>query len=116
MSGVAAGEQLTGEQQAVTGPPLGDAVLGHLLQIDADGLVIRPPDDIRPVLQARRGQLGGAAAIEGELHMAGGGAIGDHGHRQGGGVGREVLDLDIQDRGQPPQALGTDTEGIDLLI
>ena len=48
--------------------------------------------------------------------MAGGGAVGDHRHRQaGGGVGRIVHDLDVEHGGQAAQALGADAERVDLV-
>ena len=48
--------------------------------------------------------------------MAGGRAIGDHGHWLAGGMGGVELDFHIQYRGQATQALGTNAQRIDLVI
>ncbi|MDZ7810178.1 MAG: hypothetical protein U5L11_08515 [Arhodomonas sp.] len=44
------------------------------------------------------------------------GAVGDHGHGLGGGVGGIVQDLHVQHGGQTAQTLGADAQGVDLLV
>ena len=50
------------------------------------------------------------------MGVAGGGAVGDHGDGEVGGVGGEVEDLDVEDGGEAAEALGADAEGVDLLV
>jgi len=50
------------------------------------------------------------------MHVPGGGAVGDQGHRQRSGVGRVVEDFYVQHRGQPAQPLGADAQRVDLLV
>jgi len=42
------------------------------------------------------------------MSVAGGGAVGDHGDGEVGGMGGEVLDLDVEDGGEASEALGSD--------
>ena len=64
--------------------------------------------------ERRRGDRDGAAAVEVDVEMAGGGAVGDHGDGEVGGVGGEVLDLDVEDGGEAAEALGSDAELVDF--
>ncbi len=50
----------------------------------------------------------GAAAVEVDVSVAGGGAVGDHGDGEVGGVGGVVEDLDVEDGGEAAEALGSD--------
>ena len=50
------------------------------------------------------------------MQVAGGGAVGDHGDGQVGGVGGEVHDLDVEDGGEAAEALGADAELVDLVV
>src|ERR1035437_6473158 len=50
----------------------------------------------------------GAAAVEMDVQVAGGGAVGDHGYWEIGRVGGEVLDLDVEDGGEAAEALCSD--------
>ncbi len=70
---------------------------------------------LRPVFQRRRIEHHRAGAVEHEVRVAGGGAVGDHRHRQVGGVGRVVLDLDVEHGGQAAQALRADAQRVDLV-
>ena len=45
-----------------------------------------------------------------DVGVAGGGAVGDHGDGQIGGVGGKVQDLDVEDGGEAAEALGSDAE------
>ena len=49
------------------------------------------------------------------MRVARGGAVRDHRDRLGGGVGRIVHDLDVEDRGEPAQPLRADAERVDLV-
>src|SRR5690606_29714458 len=115
VGGVATGEQLAAQQQHLARLPAGDLFAGDLVQVDAAALggVV---GQLRPVLQRGRLQRHRAAAVQGEVGVPGGGAVGDHRHRQVGGMGRVVLDLHVQHGGQAAQALGADAEGVDLLV
>src|SRR5690606_24736090 len=93
----------------------GHFLAGDRVQVHAAG-VVRAVGQLRPVLQRGRVEGDRAAAVQGEVRVAGGGAVGDHRHRQVGGVGRIVLDLDVQYRGQAAQALGADAQRVDLLV
>ena len=46
------------------------------------------------------------------MRMARRRAVGNHGYRQRRGVGRVVLDFDIEHRGQPAQPLSADPSAI----
>ena len=48
--------------------------------------------------------------------VAGGGAVGDHGDGEVGGVGGVVEDLDVEDGGEAAEALGSDAELVDLVV
>ncbi len=50
------------------------------------------------------------------MRVTGCGAVGNHRHRQIGGVGGIVLHLDVEHGGEPAEALRSDAEGIDLVI
>ncbi len=114
MRGVAAGQQLAVEQQGLARLPAGDVFRSDRVQIDT-GALGGVVGDLRPVFQRRRVEHHRATAIQGEVRMAGGRAVRDHRHRQIGGVGREVLDLDVQHGGQAAQALRTDAQRVDLV-
>src|SRR5690606_26617638 len=73
------------------------------------------PGNVRVLIHGRRSQFGRAAAIQHEVRMAGGRAVGDHAHRQAGCVGRVILDLDVEHGGQATEALGTAAERVHLV-
>ena len=58
----------------------------------------------------------GAGAVEVDVGVAGGGAVGDHGDGEVGGVGGVVEDLDVEDGGEAAEALGADAEAVDLVV
>jgi len=60
------------------------------------------------------GDLDGAAAVEVDVEMAGGGAVGDHGDGEVCRVSGEVPDLDVEDGGEAAEALGSDAELVDF--
>ena len=113
--GVPPGQHAAGEQQGLAGPPTVHFLAGEAVQVDPAHRAVQLKIQIRPVIQVRRLKLRRAAAIQGEAQMAGGRAVGDHRHRLVGRVGGVFPHLQIQHRGQPPQALGADAQGIDLL-
>src|SRR5690606_14233993 len=92
--GVAAGQQASVEEQGLARPPGRDLLAGDGVEVDpaALGGVV---GDLRPVLERGRVQHHRSAAVQGEVGVPGGGAVGDHRHRQVGGVGRVVADLDV---------------------
>ena len=51
-----------------------------------------------------------------DVEVAGGGAVGDHGDGEVGGVGGVVEDLDVEDGGEAAEALGADAELVDLVV
>ena len=61
-------------------------------------------------------EVDGAAAFENEVGVAGGGAVGDHGDGQVGGVGGPVEDFDVEHGGEAAEALGTDAESVDAVV
>ncbi len=87
--GVAAGEQLAGEQQHFAGLPGGGFGAGHGVEIHAarSGDVV---GELRPVVERGRIEKDGAGAVEHDVRVAGGGAVGNHGHGQIGGVGGRI--------------------------
>ncbi|MCY1172188.1 hypothetical protein D9M73_123190 [compost metagenome] len=113
--GVAAGEHLAVEQDGLARLPALHFFRGDGVQIHAAGARAGFPDDFRVGVQRRRFQLCRAGAVEHEVGVTGGGAVGDHAHRQGRGVGRVVHDLDVEHGGQATQALGADAQLVDLL-
>ena len=48
--------------------------------------------------------------------MAGGGAVGNHGHRLAGSVCGVHLDFDIKHRGEAAQTLSANAQVIDLVV
>src|SRR3990167_2013754 len=113
--GVAAGEHLAVEQDGFARLPALHVFRGQGVEIDAARARSGFPDDFRVGGQVWRFQLGRAGAVEHEVGVTGGGAVGDHAHRQAGGVGRVIHDLDVEHGGQAAQALGTDAQLVDLL-
>ena len=71
--------------------------------------------ELRPVLQTRRVESRRAGAVEPELEVPRGGAVGDQGDRLHHGVRRVVQHLHVENGGEPTQALGADTERVDLV-
>ncbi len=57
-----------------------------------------------------------AGAVENDVGVAGGGAVGNHGDGQIGGVGGSVEDLHIEHGGEAAEALRADAEAVDLVI
>ena len=57
-----------------------------------------------------------AGAVEPDVQMARGGAVGDHGDGQIGGVGGAVEDLDVEDGGEAAEALRADAELVDAVV
>jgi hypothetical protein len=115
--GVAAGEHLAVEQQRVAGLPAGHFFAGQRVQVDAPALVVvGRPVHVGPQVQAGRVQVHGARAVQREVRVARGGAVGDHGHRLAGRVRGVHLDLDVQHRGQAAQALRANAQRVDLFV
>ena len=80
MRGITAGEHFAVEQQDVARLPRGDFFLGQCVEVDALGLLgVRRPGNIRPVFQFWGRQMGGARAIQVEVHVTGCRAVGNHG-------------------------------------
>ncbi len=113
---IAAGEHLAVQQQRVAGLPARDLFARERVEVDAAALVVVGcPVDLRPQVQRRGLQVHGAGAVEHEVRMARGGAVGDHGHGLGGRVRGVHLDLDVQHGGEAAQALRADAQGVDLV-
>ncbi len=115
MGSVTPGEQFARQQHGIARLPLAHDFGGDLVEIDAAHALAHLPGDFRPVVEFRRRQFGSTAAIESEMDVARRRTVGDDGDRLVGGVGRVILDLDIEHRRQTTQPLGTDTALIDLL-
>ncbi len=116
VGGIAAGEDPAVDQQGLAGLPGGDIGLGQPFQVDAADIAAGLQGDLRPGLDVGRGEDRRSLAVEMEMDMAGGGAVGDHRHRQRGGVGRVFADLDVDDGGQAAEALGADAEVVDRVV
>jgi len=113
--GVAAGEHLAVEQQPVARLPRRHHIGRQRIEIDADRFLARRPFDLGPVIEVGRLQKRRAGAVEMEMRVAGGGAVRDHRHRLGGGVGRVIEDFDVEDGREPAQPLRADAERVDLV-
>ena len=110
VGGVAAGEELAVEEEDVAGlPGLGFGV-GEGVEVDALG-VVRFVRELGPVFEVRWVEVDGAVSVENEMRVARGGAVGDHGYREVGGVGGEVEDLDVEDGGEAAEALARRCRG-----
>src|SRR5690606_15033491 len=100
VGGVAAGEHLAVEQDGVTRLPALHLFRGDAGEVDAAGARAGVPDDVRVGIQVRGFPRGRAGAVQHEVGVTGGGAVGRDAHRQRGGVGRVVEDLPVQHGGQ----------------
>ena len=116
MCGVAAGQHFSIQQEGISRFPCGDFFTGDGVEIDPASSASGLTGDLRPVFQPGRLERGRAAAVQGEMHMPGGCAVGDDGDGLVGRVGREILYLYIQHGGETAQALCADAQLIDLLI
>jgi hypothetical protein len=113
--GVAAGEQRAGEQKDFAGTPGLDVVAGDGGEIDAAG-VGGGVGELGPGVE-RGGRDGDwAGAVEPDVQVARGGAVGDDGDGEIGRVGGAVEDLDVEDGGEAAEALRADAELVDAVI
>ena len=115
VGGVAAGEEFAGEQDDLAGLESLDLGAGDGVEVDA-ACGVDVHGEPGPGLERGWGEFGGAAAVEHKVGVAGGGAVGDHGDGQVGGVGGEVEDLDVEHGGEAAESLGADAEGVDLIV
>ena len=113
---IAPGEQLARDQESVARLPGGDFLPRDGVQVDPFRVRSCFPPDIRVVRQSRWCQLGRSGAVQFELDVSGGGAVRNHRHGQGSGVGGILVDLDVEYRGQATQSLGADTQRVDFLV
>ena len=111
--GIPAGQQFTAEQQGFTGPPISCVSPREYIQVDAAGTGTGLPAYVGPVIEAGGFLQGRSAAVQGEMRMAGGGAVGDQGYGQGCRMGGIVDDLHVQRSSQAAQALGADSQVVD---
>ena len=81
MRGVAAGQQLARQQQALARLPSRDLFFGEAVEGHAARAGIGAPMNLGPELQIRRFQQRRPCAIQREMNMSSGGAIGNHRHR-----------------------------------
>ena len=107
VGGVAAGEEFAGEEDDFSGLPGADVVAGDGVQVDAAG-VLRGVVELGPGVERGGRDHDGAAAVEMDVEVAGGGAVGDHGYWEICRVSGEVLDLDVEDGGEAAEALCSD--------
>ncbi len=115
VGGVAAGQQLAGEQHDLAGLPGVDLGAGDGFEVDAAraaGVV----GELGPGVEVGRIEVDGAGAVEHEVRVARGGAVGDHGDGQVGGVGGAVEDLDVEHGGEAAETLRADAERVDLVV
>ena len=112
---IAAGQHLAGQQHGFTRLPLFHLFRGHRIQVHTANVLAHFPGNLRPVFQARRGLQGRAGAVQGKVGMPGGGTVRNDSDRLVGRVGRVVLHLHIQNGGQATEALGANTEIVDLV-
>ncbi len=104
------------KEDAVALFPAGDDFGGQRVEVDAFRRAVGRPVDLRIVGEHRLFEIGGAAAVERDMRVARRGAIGDHGDRLRRGVGRPILDLDVEHGGKAAQPLRADAERVDLFI
>ena len=115
--GVAAGQHLAVEQQGLAGFPGGDLLGGQGVEVHALALFgVGRPAHVGPQVQRRRFQIGGTGAVEHKVRVAGGGAVGDHGHGLADRVRGVHLDFDVEHGGQATQALRANAQGVDLVV
>ncbi len=105
-------QQLAGQQHGFSRLPLGNIVPRQRIEIHPPRISCGMPVHIRIVFQLRRRELRHAAAIQCEMDMSRGRAIGNQRHRLGCSMGRVIQNLDIQHRGQATQPLRTDAQRI----
>ena len=115
MCSIAACQHLAVEQQGVTRFPTCHLFLGQRIEVYLFALdIVGRPLHIWPQIERGWGQIDRAAAVHHKMRMSGRSAVGNHGHRFAGGVGRVHLDFDIQYRGEPTQTLGPDAQCVDF--
>ena len=115
MRGVAAGVDFAVQKQHVAHFPLRHVFFGERVQIDADA-VVGAISDVGPIFQAGRVEFDRACAVQREFDVARGGAVRNHGHGFGGGVGRIIQDFHVQHGGQAAQALRADAQRVHFFI
>ncbi len=111
------GQQLARQQQAFAGLPAGDFFLGQAVERHAARAGIgatTEPSATDPDPAACR--TAGPVAIQREMNMAGGGAVGNHRHRQGCSMGGVIQNLDIEHGGQAAETLRADAERVDAPV
>ncbi len=114
--GVAAGEHLAVEQEAVALFPARDDVGGEGVEVDADRRLVGLPVDLRIVDEHRRFEEGRAAAVERHMRVARRGAVRDHRDGLRRGVRRPVVDFHVEHGREAAEPLRADAERIDLFI
>jgi hypothetical protein len=107
VGGVAPGEELAGQQQAIAGLPRRDLGLGERVEVHSPARAV-VERELRPIVERRRLQVRGAAAVEDEMRVARRRAVGKQRDRLGRGVGRVVDDLHVEHRRQAPESLRAD--------
>ena len=106
---------LPDQQQHFAGLPRGGFGAGHGVEIHAAraGDVV---GQLRPVVERGRIEKDRAGAVEHDVRVARGGAVGNHGDGQVGGVGRGVEHLHVEHGGQAAESLRADAEAVDLVV
>ena len=112
MRRIPAGEHGARQQQRFAGLPGMNFLAGHGIEIDTTYRLARLPADIRPLIHIGRRLQVGPFTGQGEMRMPRGRAVGDHRHRQRRRMGGIVLDLHVQYRCQPSQALRANASAI----
>ena len=93
------------EQQAVALLPALHFLGGQCVEVDALGGGVGRPMHLRPFVQLGRFKEARPAAVQREMRVARGGAVGDHGNRLARRVAGRIHDLHVQNRGQTAQTL-----------
>ncbi len=98
MRRIAPGEHLARQQQAIAMLPAGDFLRAQIVEVDPLGRGIGLPVDIGPGVEVGLFEIGRPRAVEREMRMARGGAIGNHAHRLARRMTGPVEDLDVEHR------------------
>ena len=113
--GVAAGEELAVEQQHFAWFPGSNFGARDGVEIHA-ARSTHVVGELGPVFERGRIEKHRPRAIEHDVRVARGGAVGNHGHGQVGGVARRVQHLHVEHGGQAAQSLRADAQPVHFVI
>ena len=116
MRSIAPGQHPAAQKQPVAMFPARHFFGGQIVKIDPLGGAVRLPVYVGPFIQLWRLEIGRSAAVEGEMRMAGGGAIGNHRHRLARCMAGRIVNLHIKHGRKPAQPLRAHALGIHGIV